>query len=187
MSTFKNSGAIIIVLAIVASLGAGFFFGTLFSNRGGVGGTVNGPNIENYVPAIQYNRGYKSAFPIFTTSSTTVGSLLDVSGVARFHENVVFTFATSSSSGVAALGIGTTTPQSNAQIAVSSTGTTTLSLTSTGGATGIKIVGSCIQMLSTTNAAGTNATTTIRIYPTASSTNAQNSFFTLRVEAGTCQ
>lgn len=48
----------------------------------GSGTVVSGPNIENYVPAIQYNRGYKSALPIETTGAAEFASTTIESGLS---------------------------------------------------------------------------------------------------------
>ena len=53
----------------------GFVLGwSLGPSTDGVGAVVTGPNIENYVPAIQQNRGIRTAFDIYTSSGITVGA-----------------------------------------------------------------------------------------------------------------
>ena len=75
----------ILPLAILVGLVLqGFVLGwSLGPGTDGVGAVVTGPNIENYIPAIQQNRGYKSALPIETTgaaefASTTVETGLSI-------------------------------------------------------------------------------------------------------------
>ena len=66
----------ILPLAILVGLVLqGFVLGwSLGPSTDGVGAVVTGPNIENYVPAIQQNRGIRTAFDIYTSSGITVGA-----------------------------------------------------------------------------------------------------------------
>ncbi len=89
----KNRGfiAIIAIVAIALSIGAIFIASrgndnpVTVEDTGNLAAVGTKLPVENYMPTIKFNGGYYSTLPIWTTSSTTIESNLDVGGTVTFN------------------------------------------------------------------------------------------------------
>ena len=153
----EKKNILIAAVCLILGLAVGWLlWGGSVEKTGGIG---TGTRLEDYLPGVLYNDGLYTEREIFTTSSTTIQSRLNVS-------------ATSSFTGV---GIGTTTPSHDLSVnANNGTSTIYIGARSTG-------KGGCIQ-LTTTNGK------TVRLYAsTTPASTGVGSVSGIVVEEGVCE